>query len=410
MASLTTIPRSPFWYICYRDPVSRQRRRAPTIYRVNSTNETRAARELRAKKTYEEKQAPRVLAKERWDVWVRAFFDRRYSERQQTHERFLGGWKTIEAYLLERGIETPAQVNHQVVVDYMSWRRASRKKPIAWGTVLVDIKIWRAVMEEALRHGWATSNPCLRLGISRKPVKPTTPIADAEDEIIREALREAPEWMQISYTIAMAQGCRFSETRVRLSDISLERMTIRFHAKGNNIFETSLTPSLVPLIRTLRERGATWTWDLSPNEMLQTGRRWTRFFRKLGLRHLHFHCTRSTAITRAHRGRVSLAKALRFFGHKSLVHWLYSQLGTEDTSEVASVLGAYPISSSGISAVASSDDVLHNPSSENPDAPSTRPRRPRPLCGPRKRKQKDRSGNAASRSRNRAARPSRLPA
>src|SRR5207253_6880592 len=89
--------------------------------------------------------------------------------------------------------------------------------------------------------------------ISRKPVHETREIKDTEDEIIRRALRSAPEWMQVSYAIAMAQGCRFSETRVRLSDIDLRRGTILFHAKGGKVFETSLTPSLFPLIQRLEQ-------------------------------------------------------------------------------------------------------------------------------------------------------------
>ena len=343
MASLIKIPRSPYWYVCFRDPLTRKRMRKPTPCRWNDRLQTRAARELVAKKTYEEKQAPRTVAQEQWTAWVRPYLAQRYDDREKTRERFLSAWRTIESFLIGHRIETPAQLNHQGVAQYIAWRKQSRTtKPIAAGTILIDTKILRTVMDEAMRRGWATVNPCVRLGISRKPVHETREIKDTEDEIIRRALRSAPEWMQVSYAIAMAQGCRFSETRVRLSDIDLRRGTILFHAKGGKVFETSLTPSLFPLIQRLEQCRATWTWDLPADAMLQTGRNWTRFFRCLGLRHLHFHCTRVTAITRAHRRGVSLAKALRFFGHKSLVHWVYLRLGAEDVSEVASALASYP--------------------------------------------------------------------
>jgi len=46
--------------------------------------DTRAARELCAKRTLEEKRAPRSIAYERWASWVREFLDQRYHDRAET--------------------------------------------------------------------------------------------------------------------------------------------------------------------------------------------------------------------------------------------------------------------------------------------------------------------------------------
>jgi hypothetical protein len=350
MASLFKRQRSQYWYIRFRDPLSGKRRRDATPYRHANKLETRNARELEAKKTYEEKKAPRALSREQWQAWVRPFLERRFygPEQQLTLTKYLGCWRTIEAWLIEHGILAPAQVNHTLVMDYVDWRRRSRaKKPIAPGTIVVDVKVWRLIMDEAIHRGWTLVNPCLRLGLSRKAQREGRAIRDEEDEAIVTALRQCPEWMQISYEIAMAHGCRFKETRIAMTDINLGYGKVLFHAKGGKVFEVDLVPTLIPLIKDLKKRGAKYTWDLSPHDMRQCGRNWTRFFRKLSFKDLWFHCTRYTAITRAHRAEVPLAKALRFFGHsgKTLVHFLYAQLGTEDTSEVAQAMAQHRRSS-----------------------------------------------------------------
>jgi hypothetical protein len=159
--------------------------RKPTPCRWNDRLQTRAARELVAKKTYEEKQAPRTVAQEQWTAWVRPYLAQRYDDREKTRERFLSAWRTIESFLIGHHIETPAQLNHQGVAQYIAWRKQSRRtKPIAAGTILIDTKILRTVMDEAIRRGWATVNPCVRLGISRKPVQETCEIKDAEASIL----------------------------------------------------------------------------------------------------------------------------------------------------------------------------------------------------------------------------------
>lgn len=355
MASLERKTDSQFWQIRFRDPKTGKRRRQSTRYRLNSREDTRAARELCARKTYEEKQAPRSTHSDKWGVWVREWISQRYIDAPKTERRYLTAWRSIESILIANGVNFPAQLDHDAVIAFIAARRASRRgrqkqnrKPIAPGTVSTDVKVLRLVMYEAIRRKFATVNPCLRLGISRKPLRDIYEIRIEEEKIIRDKLQGQPEWMAISFEIAISQGCRFSETRIDLTrdvDLVARRVTIR--AKGNTIYQTALSPRLVPLFEQLIARGDKWTWNLPEAKLLQCGRNWSRFFKKkTNLPHIWFHCTRGTAITRAHRAGVSFPKAMRFFNHaSSMVHFIYTRLGIEDVSEVAEELAAFSESS-----------------------------------------------------------------
>jgi hypothetical protein len=112
-------------------------------------------------------------------------------------------------------------------------------------------------------------------------------------------------------------------------------MEITFDAKGGKTFTTKLHHGLTPLIRRLRSEGRERTYEMPT----QTGREWTRFFRKIGMPHLCFHCTRVTVITKLCRANVSESQAMRFVGHASeTIHRVYQRLRAEDVSACASAL------------------------------------------------------------------------
>ena len=112
-------------------------------------------------------------------------------------------------------------------------------------------------------------------------------------------------------------------------------MEITFDVKGGKTFTTKLHDGLVPLISRLKTEGRERTFDLCS----QAGREWTRFFRKIGLKHLCFHCTRVTVITRLCRANVSESQAMRFVGHASeTIHRIYQRLRAEDVGACVSAL------------------------------------------------------------------------
>lgn len=389
VASLEKRNDSQFWQVRFRDHKTGKRSREATRYRWNNREETRAARELCAKRTYEEKQSRSSTHRDKWEVWVRGWLESHYHDSGKTQARYLTAWRSIEALLIELGIEYPARLDHTAVLTFIDRRRQSRrgkqkknKKPIAPGTISTDVKVLRLVMDEAIRRKFATVNPCLRLGLSRKPLRNIYEIKIEEEKIIREHLATSPEEMNIQFEIAMAQGCRFSETRIDLlRDVDLNakpKPTVKLHGKGGKVYQTTLSPRLVPLFRTMIDSGRRYTWDLPPVKLLQCGRNWTRFFKKKAkLPHIWFHCTRGTAITRAHRAGVSFPKAMRFFNHAStLVHFIYTQLGIEDVSEVAEAVAAFS-DSSGV--------PRYNLCSETSAAPSATPEHQEPAFSRRKR-------------------------
>ncbi|MEP6669682.1 MAG: tyrosine-type recombinase/integrase [Chthoniobacter sp.] len=190
-------------------------------------------------------------------------------------------------------------------------------------------------MNEAIRQGMASTNPSARLGLKKGPTKEKPEITDDEIAAIRSALATRPEWMRTCFEIAIHQGCRFAETCLPLSNVDLERNRITFHAKGGKTFTTLLHDALIPLFTRLRKEGHTRSFDMPA----QTGREWTRFFRKIGLRHLCFHSTRVTVVTRLCRAGVTESQAMRFVGHASeTIHRIYQRLRAEDVSACVSAL------------------------------------------------------------------------
>jgi integrase len=186
-------------------------------------------------------------------------------------------------------------------------------------------------MHEAVISGFCNSNPCSRLGIKRDPSPKKPRITDAEHKIILAALRHEPEWMQISYQIAWEQGCRFSETCLPLSDVDLRRNVIGFRTKGekDSIAEFPLSPRLRPLFQRLKREGRTVTFQMP--EM--PGKAWWRFFRRIKLRHLCFHCTRVTFITRCYERGIPRDDVMRLAGHTSYAaHEIYPRLSASHST------------------------------------------------------------------------------
>lgn len=325
MASLYR--RGRYWWLKFKNAEGSVKR-VSTRLRHKMPSETRQARTRLAEHALDESRQSPQSANDRWHCWVLEYFQLRYSESPKTLLRYTTVWRQVDAYFVQAKILRPAQVTHLVIMDYLRFRSHRAKQ-----TVLTEIKVLRLIMDEAIRRGWATANPCVRLGIKRERTRIKPAITDPEIAIIRENLANRPGWMRISFEIAIHQGCRFSETCLPMAQIDLKRMRITFDAKGGKTFTTALHPRLVPLMNELR--GRTMTYDMPA----QTGRVWTRFFRKIGLRHLCFHCTRVTVATRLAEAGVSQGQAMRFIGHSSsLVHSVYQRLQVDDLSPCVAAL------------------------------------------------------------------------
>jgi integrase len=333
MANLYKRARSPFWWIEYTD-MTGDRRQESTKLRHDLAADTRKARELLRAMAAEEKT--RLSNDERWNAWVVPYLKERYSDESKTLDRYLTCWRNLSAFLDVHRVFVPRQLTRQHVRDYvLKWRQERHAEvgcyEVSKNTALTEIKVLRILMYEAVQLGFATINPCEKLHIrpDKAPRKPR--ITDAEHEKIMAALRDEPEWMRISYIIAWEQGCRFSETSFPLSDVHLDRNVIGFRTKGQkaSIAEFPLSPNLVPMFRKMKAEGRKITFEIPP----MPGKAWWRFFRRLGLGHLCFHCTRVTFVTRCYERGIPKDAVMRLVGHSTYAaHEVYPRLAADHST------------------------------------------------------------------------------
>ena len=77
-------------------------------------------------------------------------------------------------------------------------------------------------VDNAVRLGFADANPLVSLKLKRDKAKKKPELTDNEIILIQEGLKEEPEWMQVSFEIALHAGCRRRETRIPLSCLAFE--------------------------------------------------------------------------------------------------------------------------------------------------------------------------------------------
>lgn len=318
---------SKFWWIGYVDLAGKTRKQS-THLRYDVPEQHRAAIEFRRKMAAEEKY--RLDARESWGAWVPRFLKQRYADRPFTYGRYKNSWRNLEAFLRSHAIYVPRQLSRQHVRDYIDWRQTRHAElgvfEVCKNTALHEVKLLRVLMHEAVISGFAPANPCARLDIAMDPVARKPRITEAEHQKIVKALRREPDWMRVSYLIAWHQGCRFSETRLELSSqVDIHRGIIRFRTKGYkaSLAEFPLARELVPMFRQMKARGQRWTFEMPA----MPGKAWWKFFRRNKLRHLCFHCTRVTFITRCYESGIPRDMVMRLASHStSAAHEIYPRL------------------------------------------------------------------------------------
>ena len=334
MASLVNRKASAFWYVKFIDSATGQRTFKTTKYRKDDPAHTKKARALAAELTSREYQVAARSPAERWESWVGPFLGRHCSS-LRTLDRYKLAWSWVNMFLQERRIHSPSQLTYQDAIGFLEWRTMYKKrrgKTVKLNTALNDIKVLRIVMRQAVRLGYAAGNPVDRLGVAKEESKEKPELTDADIRAIRAALKTKPEWMQVSFEIAVHTGCRESETQIDFSNIDLKRKTVTFaNPKGGKAraFTVPLPDPLVPLLRKLKREGYTHTL-LNPPAMM--GKAWWEFFKEdLKRPDLCFHCCRVTFVTRLARAGVPQSSAMRLVNHSStLVHRIYQRLGVDD--------------------------------------------------------------------------------
>jgi integrase len=359
MASLYKRSRSPFWWIKWRDERGKTQRESLGL-RIGIGSETKRAREIRAERTLEEARAAtsisRRVDKQDLVVWVPEWFRVRYSNSPLTLTKYQESWHAISAFFEDRKIKRAEQVRREDVISFVEWRQKPSSNSVrasSRNTALHDLKVLRTILYEAMRRGWANQNAAARLGLKADRSREKPEFSPEQINLIRAKLKrfKKPEWMKISFEIAMHQGCRIKETSLPLEDVNLNTNEITFTIKRGARHTTALHPALKPMFEKLRANGQKRTFDWHGN----MSRDWARFFRRIGLKGYSFHCTRVTVVTRlARSGKVSEQQAMRFIGHANEpIHRIYQRLRTSDLKAC-------------LDAVLVGEDIFQ--SSQNPDA------------------------------------------
>ena len=183
-------------------------------------------------------------------------------------------------------------------------------------------------VDEAIQRGYCERNPCQRLGLTKDRAAEKPDISDADLALIARELDYEPEWMKISFRIAIHHGVRLRATQVNLeSDVDWNRMIVTFREKGGIIYAVPLHPNLIPLFRELKAAGRGRTCELPTN----ASKKWMCFFKRIQLPQYCFHCCRVTVITKLARNGVPENLAMKFVGHRSAdVHRIYQKLRADD--------------------------------------------------------------------------------
>jgi len=297
MASIYKRPGSSFWWINYRDPKTDKIQRVSTGFRIGVGDDTRRARELASMRTTDELRCHREPTNGKWDAWVVETIEDKTKGR--TTERYLTAWRMLSLFLKDREIEAPHQVTYKRICDYVKWRStpdpANGKYKAGLNTAVLEFKIFRWLMTQAVRNEYCSSNPARDVELKREPRKLFPDYTDAQLQKIYAAINTEPEPERTcflrAFAISLLQGVRLNETNVNPSaDVKLdaEPPTIRFFQKGGRERVKPLHPQLVPLFQKLQDAKASTVYPLeriSKSTRIRWGNRWTKFFDRHGFKH-----------------------------------------------------------------------------------------------------------------------------
>lgn len=315
----------------------------PTTIRKDSPGALRAIKKLVAEETAKELNGPAKTSGWKWvDGWIRTTY------RKKTLQRYSAAWTALEVYLAEFRIFGPESISYKLCKDYPTWRTGvdpDIMKPCNWNTALTELKVLSAIMQEAVRQEIIKANPCYRLGLKRRDVKKKPEITAEQQQVVEDALALLPiekEWMRDSWLVGMCQGVRLMETAIPVVNIEL---TPRVNLPSGSFWLTGKggkihTAPLHPEVRALAERkiatGETRLVTFPPSP----AKEWWKFFRKIGLKGISFHCTRVTVPTRLARAGYSKHLTMAYVGHASeTVHDVYVRLGPADVAHLSATLG-----------------------------------------------------------------------
>jgi integrase len=348
---------SPYWWIKYWCSVKLKWAAKSSGQRLDDALGYKRALAMARELSADALAARSVAPASRWDSWVLPWLEMKHQSSPKTLVSERNRWQWVDSFLTQQKVNGPQGVTYQLGLAYIDWRtsqvkRVSKRHP-CHNTALAELRLLGRIMREAVRRGFVSTSPLERMGIKKQRPAEKAEMTDADIATIRQALAEREgrlslpqRWMTISFEIALHQGCRVSETSVAFKDIDFHARRITFHAKRGKVFTTMLHEGLLPLLRQLKDTGATRTCTLPP---LAT-RDWSIFLKGRRDRgtegicpNLTFHSTRVTVITRMARAGVPIQQAMAYVGHADqTVHRIYQRLQADDLTRCTQALRFFP--------------------------------------------------------------------
>jgi integrase len=332
MASLYRRPGSKYWWIKYIDPNGRSVRKSTNL-RHDAAEQSRQAEVYRSEWSHKEAARKPCANLEAWEFWVPGFLQLRYGNSPLTLSRYLCSWANLSRYFAERELRFPRQLTFNACIDYLAWRTSEKGRHGNYksckNTALGELKFLGVVVTHAVRRGFCEANPCQKLGIKKDKAKEKPEISPRDLKFIFEKLQHEPEWMGVSFQIALYTGCRETETWLLLDNVDVRKRLIHFATtKGDKPFTVPMRPELVPLFTRLQsERPGQRAFD-TPTKM---SIKWWKFFQKIGLGKYCFHCLRVTFITMGARSGVPEGDMMTLVNHASEeIHRIYKRLRPAD--------------------------------------------------------------------------------
>jgi hypothetical protein len=236
---------------------------------------------------------------------------------------------------MAHGIVTPSQVTYDDVIGFINWRIESCG--VMKSTALKDRKVLRVLMQEAVRRGYASKNPCLKMGIANDEVEPAPEFSPEQIKRIYAKLNgKEADWRYVAFRIGLETGTRLAATQIDYRHVDFEKKTLHFpKPKGGyaKAFTCPLPDSLVPMLQKIKETGAQYTCILPPNASQLIN---SKIIKKAATKKHSFKCTRVTFVTECHRAGIPLAACMKLVNHANeMVHRIYQRLSVADVQVYA---------------------------------------------------------------------------
>ena len=326
---------SPWFFIRFKDPTGKWRSKS-TRYRIDNTLH-------RAKATAE---AARIGVNEKransGHDWVEDLIEN-HPVSPLTKVYYLNSWRHLVRFIIEKKISLQAFSANDCEI-YLKWRQSLPRTSggkAGRNQACQDLKILKWIHRQGRLLGKMDSVALLDYRIKRGPICRVKPVfSDNEIKITRKALavEGVPEWMKVSFEIALATGCRLRETQIPLECVDLKNRVLTFPTpKGGagKSFSIPIPAAIEPMLAKMKAEGREITCIVPRTRASLC---WRRLLDICGLKHHCFHSLRVTRVTRLRLSGCSQSVAMRLVNHSStLVHELYQRHCVDDLRDAVNL-------------------------------------------------------------------------